>query len=84
MYIPPPPSPFDSTNYQVPGTVRAARRYHGGNMRATAVQLLRSLIIVRLWNGRCAVRNAHAVHTRPRAHTRPCPFTQKGKAAESG
>lgn len=38
----------------------------------------------RLWNGRCAVRNAHAVHTRPRAHTRPCPFTQKGKAAESG
>lgn len=43
--------------------------YHGGYMRATADQLLRSLIIVRLWNGRCAARNAHGVYS---AHAAAC------------
>lgn len=49
-------------------------------MRATADQLLRSLIIVRLWNGRCAARNAHGVHSaHAAACTRrvPCPDRSK-------
>lgn len=54
--------------------------YHGGYKRATADQLLRSLIIVRLWNGRCAARNAHGVHSaHAAACTRrvPCPDRSK-------